>query len=607
MSKLKVTTAAIVFILLLIIFFTPLLVNFNSVIPHFESTDEPFGALWDFWRLEYSLNNKTSLLNSNLISYPFGVNFSENISYVWMGINAILSYFASPVAAYNTQIIVNFFLVALFAYFLVFHLTGSQESAIFSGIIFSFCPYHFVRAWQHLSATYIQWIPLCLLSIILLRKRLSLRFSLLFLLSVTLMVPFDAYIIFMTFIALGTYLVYVLLYGWKEKIKIGNSLVKIKFVDVIKISALSLATFVIVSLQNFRFIWNIFSPDKMPASGYNPFHRPFDDLFVQSARPLSYFLPSTTHPIFGKFTRCFVGSNLWGVSYTEHQLYLGWVPLLLAFLAFRRWKRMRPQVACGSSELKRDNFYIGFFLILMIVAWLFSQPPWWQIGSFRIFMPAFFIYKIFPMIRAYCRFGIVVMLAVAVLAGYGLRYILEKFKTIKSRVLITSVVCFLVLFEFWNCPSDKIIDVSKSPAVYYWLKKEAGEFAIAEYPLDIDLTNDLYRFYQTFHQHPIINGTIPGTYPNKVARSMVKLSDRRTASVLKWLGVKYVLVHRQYYLDTEILDQVEELKRIPKNPGLKFIKSFPAESCPSGLKCIKKSGPIDVYEVIAKPQPPKLK
>ena len=151
------------------------------------------------------------------------------------------------------------------------------------------------------------------------------------------------------------------------------------------------------------------------------------------------------------------------------------------------------------------------------------------------------MYKILPMFRAYCRFGIVVMFAVAVLAGFGLYFILERFKSYKIKIAILCLFCGLVLFEFWNWPPYKVIDVSRVPAVYYWLKGQPENFVIAEYPLDTSSPSEKYKFYQITHEKKIINGTIPGTYANKLAESLTRLSDPYTAGVLKWLGVKYAI------------------------------------------------------------------
>jgi len=143
------------------------------------------------------------------------------------------------------------------------------------------------------------------------------------------------------------------------------------------------------------------------------------------------------------------------------------------------------------------------------------------------------------------------------------------------------------------------------PAVHYWLKGQPGGFVIAEYPLDVDSPNELYKFYQTKHEKKIINGTIPGTYANQVAQTIKKLSEPKTAGRLKGMGVRYALVHREGYLETELVEEIEELDKIPNNLGLKLVKTFPAQECPrKDIMCVQKTGPIDVYEVAAEPIEP---
>ncbi|MCX5696490.1 MAG: hypothetical protein NTU54_00710 [Candidatus Omnitrophica bacterium] len=374
----------------------------------------------------------------------------------------------------------------------------------------------------------------------------------------------------------------------------GGSLYKIYFLVIVLIAFTS-----IVILYRSFLAGLIFAPKSTIPSAYNAV-RPFEDLFSQSAKPLSYFLPSIVHPLFGKFTEQFIGSPLYGESITEHTLYLGWVPLVLAFIGAR-------------SYFKKNNehggrFYQNFFILLAIVAWIFSQPPWWKIGSIRIYMPSFFIYKIIPIFRAYCRFGILVMFAVAILAGFGLKSVLERFSSAKSKMGITVLFCALILFEFWNWPPYKVIDVSRAPEVYYWLKNQPRDIVIAEYPIDTNGANEMYKFYQTVHEKSMINGTIPGTYPNRIASSITRLSAQDTPAILIWLGVRYVLVHKQDYLKTEEIAVLEDLNSIPKNTGLKFIRSFPQQDCPNeNIACTQVTGPIDVYEVVAPGVKPTVK
>jgi hypothetical protein len=192
------------------------------------------------------------------------------------------------------------------------------------------------------------------------------------------------------------------------------------------------------------------------------------------------------------------------------------------------------------------------------------------------------------------------MFAVAVLAGFGLKFILDKFKSVKVKLAITILCCGLVLFEFWNWPPYKVIDVSKIPAVYYWLKVQPADTVIAEYPLDAISPNELYMFYQTKHEKRMINGTIPDTEASRIAKTLVKLSDKATTAKLREWGVRYILVHRSSYLESGLIEDKLELEKIPKNPNLRLIKTFPAEEClETGIICVQKTGEIDIYGVIA--------
>lgn len=589
----------------------PLILNFGTYIPGFFSTDEPFGVLWEGWRIQYSSKYQLPREHAFMIGYPFGVHLYTSGYLLGTWLRWTVYNFMQPVLFWNIQIFLNLLLSAIFCYLLIFYLVRYKSIAFFGSIAFAFCPYQFARAWQHFGLTYNWLIPFCLLTAFLLREKLSKKMTGLFFVSILFVFSLEYAIMYFTVVALVSFSAYLFFYDWKTRFFKEKTDIKKDLKYLLGVAAIVSISFIILFPQFSGLIKNrLNASSHSTASAFNPYHRPFEDLFAQSAKPLSYLLPASVHPVFGKFTEQFIGSEFYGKSFTEHTLYLGWVPLVLAFAAVKKWRSRRKEaklgtVIFGDSSFQREDFYIGFFIFLAIIAWLFSQPPWWRFGPVRIFMPSFFMYKILPMYRAYCRFGIVVMLAIAVLAGFGLKSILERLKTPKSKIVLTCLSCGLVLFEFWNWPPFKVIDVSKVPAVYYWLKNQPGDFAIAEYPLDADSPNEMYKFYQMEHERKMINGTIPGTAPNRVAKTITKLSEPNTAKILRWMGVKYVLVHHSDYLDTGLLEWEEELNNIPLNPGLKFIKSFPPQECPTEITCVQKSGQVDIYEVVAQGLPPK--
>jgi hypothetical protein len=584
-DKKSIIAVSVTFFILVVLMTYPLVFKITTHMPAFSHTDESYAPVSFAWSIKYSALHNLSKRQTNLMAYPFGIDSRRNWVFgcFFLAINYFLAIATTPILTYNLQVIINIFLCAVFTYLLVVCITRDKFAAFLSGTIFAFCPYIFVHSWQHLSETYVWAIPLFLWSLAQLKDRNTLRAKAFFMISfiiTTVAIAVEYY----TSTILGAFLLYLLFYRDKEK--------KVFFK---KVFFLTIIGYLIISPQFLIIFKNAASAQKAAVSGFNPYHRPFDDLFTQSAKPLSYFLPATSHPVFGKFTERFIGSPLYGVSYTEHALYLGWVPLILAFTAFRRWrKRAKLLVTKDVGRRTKDElFYIGFFVWLALVAWLFSQPPYFTFPYFKIYMPSFFIYKILPMFRAYCRFGIVVMLAVSVLAGFGLKFILGRFRGNRTKALFTSLVCGLVLFEFVNFPPFKVMDLTKYPKVYDWLKNQEGDLVIAEYPLDSDGPNEYYKFCQTIHEKKIINGTIPGTYANEVAKAIWKLSEPRTVGILSWMKVKYALVHKNAYEsnnDINLLDELEKLKA-KKIEGLRFIRNFED---------------VDVYEVTARPMEPRI-
>jgi hypothetical protein len=573
----------------------PLLTNPNKFIPGFYSSDEPFSVLQGFWWLKYSSLHHLPWTNEFITAYPFGIQHSLVYKLpLWFYVSKFISSISNEVQAYNLPLVFNLIASWLSMLLLVRHLTKNLYLGFFSGAIFALCPYQFARLWQHFALTFTEFMPLYILALIKVYENKRYKDIILCLLVFLLQISFELHYAFFSIVATLCFTLIV------ERQSNRFSLLKVYLFLIVGIAIVSIAAIFNPLLKTFSSV-NLGTP-----SAYSVV-RPFEDLFAQSARPLSYFLPAIMHPVFWVFTEQFIGTPLYGTSLTEHTLYLGWIPLILAFVAFRHWKRNR-KLRVINYNLPTADFYIVFFISLAIIAWLFSQPPWWSFGPLKLYMPSFFIYKILPMFRAYCRFGIMVMLAVAVLAGFGLKFILEKFKVGSAKIGIGILFLCLVLFEFWNYPPFKIIDVSKVPQAYYWLKDQPDDCVIAEYPLDIIGPNELYKLYQTRHEKRIINGTIPQTYAHAVAESITKLSNFRTAGVLKWMSVKYVFVHRNSYLESGLVEDREELSNIHSNSGLKFIRTFPAQGCPrDDIICAQKTGPIDVYEVVTMPIEPAVK
>jgi len=578
----KHKAAILIFCVMTLIFMWPVVANITKVCPGFHSSDEIRAPIWSYWHIKNSIMNTESILTTDYLAFPYGVKIFDVFSYVYLGYVTVLSLLFNHIAAYNIQIFANFVLTGVFTYLLAYRLTKNKAAGILAGVIFTFCPQHFMRSWQHITLSYFQWIPLYVLALFKLKDKPKLGNSQFMALAVLLAAFFELHYLYFLFVTTVLFVCFNFIYRFRDTIKH-----KIKFLKFLIIGGL--AGGALIMAQYYRYVLTIILKTAGAASAHNVLLRPFEDLFLQSARPLGYLLPSTEHPVFGGFTSMFIGSSIYGKSLTEHNLYLGLVALVLAIFGIRFYKRNKIKDRSVSS----DGFAIIFFLCLGVTAWLFSQPPWWTIFGFKLYMPSFIVYKALPMFRAYCRFGILLSFAVSILAAFGIKYILMKHESSTRKKAICLLLFALICFDFWNNPATHVLELRNYPEVYDWVKAQ-GDVVIAEYPLDCESPNDFYKFNQTIHEKKIINGTPPGTVANKVAFSITDLSKKKTAAVLRYLGARYVIVHEQDYEESELVDKINELKGIKTNSGLKLVKEYMGDK-------------IRVYEVVASPIEPEIK
>ena len=146
--------------------------------------------------------------------------------------------------------------------------------------------------------------------------------------------------------------------------------------------------------------------------------------------------------------------------------------------------------------------------------------------------------------RVPSRFGIMVMLALSVLASYGLKKLIE-FKNFKF--LISSFVVLLIMAENlyipWSLEARPIDD--KVPDVYTWLANETDDLAIVELPAGKYLCDSKYLYYSTFHWKSIVNGYsgfVPEGYQD-IIRILWNFPSNISINTLQSIGVKYVIIH----------------------------------------------------------------
>lgn len=546
---------------------------------------DPLGTIYDFWWWKYAWMNKLGIGYTYFLNAPFGrevaIRGGQSL-YTFLPV-ILLSREGGEIFTYNLFILLSFPLSAFTMYLLAYHLTRDRVSSVVAGLIYSLSPYHFSHSFQHLTLAAIQWMPLYLLFLFKLREERSYKNALIcgFLFS---LVALDVYY-YGYFMIVATLLF--LLFSRRRVFASAEgscSPSRLKSL-MLMLTALLVASAIIIPWL-FPVLKTLFIGSEGTLAASSGYVRPFKDLFYYSAKPLGYLLPSSDHPVLGRITRSFLGTIFYGHSSTEHTLYLGYVPLVLAGVAIRNWRRKRKSLKL-KGEPGQDSGE-GFFIALALVGIIFSQSPYWQIGSLKVFFPSYFMFRILPMFRVYARFGIVVMLAVSLLAGMGLKVILSRAQTRRRKVVTVSLLVPFILFEFLNVPPFRVTDVSQTPPVYEWLAAEPGDFIVAEYPLV--LSQDCL-FYQRIHRKRLVNGAVPGTESEEIRKRLLDISHPQTPGLLASLGVEYVIVHLdKYVLEEEATGIIGEVPDLSRQAGLELVKKF---------------GEVEVYRVTTKPVEPR--
>jgi hypothetical protein len=274
-----------------------------------------------------------------------------------------------------------------------------------------------------------------------------------------------------------------------------------------------------------------------------------------SADLSSFITPSIIHPFMGQWARQF-SAGVKG-NFSESTVFLGIIPLILAFTATTRFR--------GWSLGSRFWILSFWFFILLSL----GPDLHWR-GQPVLPLPSRWINEIpvFREIRIPSRFVVMVILSLSILVGLSIKKIAEQLKA-KRGIAFTIVVSVLILFEYLSVPwftADRTI-----PEVYKVISEDHRTGAVLDLPFGINTSfrgiggwNPVAMYYQTTIGHPIIGShvsRIPDSVFNfysaiPIIRRLIAIedeagyskediaSDRQTVNTFMGdLDVRFIVVH----------------------------------------------------------------
>ena len=474
----ELALVSLLYLLLTAVLTYPTLIRLRTHIP--GSGDAP-RMVWDMWAFARAVTDPlVSLSITDLIHYPL-----PGVPTMWEGTPSLffgvpLEFLLGPIVSYNLAFLLSFVLSGLFTYALARHLSVSRVASFLAGAVFSFSAYHYAHGTGHMHIFSTQWLPLCLLSLLLLWERPGIARTVhLAIAMVLIVVDSPYYALYFLAPVLVCFFVYQM---WKDRAR----LLERRF-----LGGLFLAM-AVAAASAFVVYPRLFFPDPGTAAALV---RDAADTERYSADVLAYLLPSPTHPAFGQLVAPIYARFTAPENAAEMTVYVGFCALLLAIWGLRVRRRTAS----------------GFWALLALVGLALSLGPVLHVGGKRVLTLPYAIMTRLPAfgaLRAPSRASATLLLSVAVLAGYGLSDLLDKIRSRdQARVVVGASVLLLVLFESLYSYPFQSSSVAV-PAFYEEVRNDSGCQALFELPTGPghDASTAWYMLYQTYHGERLAHG-----------------------------------------------------------------------------------------------------
>ena len=355
---------------------------------------------------------------------------------------ALLARLSGPVAAYNWLVLLTFPLSAAAAYLLARYLALSPPGAAVAALAYAFSPFHVAQAAYHPHIAQTQWIPLYLLALwrcLDAATPAAVAFLAAATIAVTLSNFYAGLIVgVITPIAVAAY--------WLVTTRTDS--------QSMRRLGITAGALLVIAACGVAYT-STFAVDR-PVFAF-----PRADLFRYSAKWWGYLVPPVAHPLLGE-----TAHRIWNAvdvreGLLEQQVSLGWGVVALGLIAVFRW------LASGKQpSLAR----VPVLVIVAVAALVCSLSPERTIGAFTFVRPSALLYYIAPMFRSYARFGVVVQLMAALLAGIGVDY-LRRTGTRRARIAGVALVA-LAAGEYVVLPSALWRDVLPTTAHRWVMAQE---------------------------------------------------------------------------------------------------------------------------------------
>ncbi len=495
---------ALIYLVITLVMFWPVTTSFATRIA--ASGGDAYQSMWNIWWTLHAVSSGHSIWKTNLLYWPVGANLiTQDLEPISALISAPFS-LVSLAAAYNFIFILGFVLSGLGMYLLAKYMTGSRYASVIAGIIFTFSAVHIAQAYGHINYTNLEWLPIFVLLLLKMLDTGKYRYAVLLGISFVLLM-------FMADIELGiqAILLSIAILAGYLAVKSKRHLV-LKRRTLINMGIFAASAFIVGAWAYIPIIHFLGSGGTSTANSLNGIIH--NELW--SADLESFLLPSQYNGIFHSISNGY--AQIYKGDPTETTTYVGYSVMALALIGLYGEKKRKTTIFWGIVALV-------FILLALGPKVIISGNPELMPNANVTTIPTLYqIYHAVPginIIREPGRFDISAMLALSILAAFGIKHIEGRFsKWPKHKtMLLMAAVCAILLVELNGMPmsaalASQVTTPTGIPSGYTNMTSLiVGNYSVMvlpaipnPYSLDPNIYQGVAMYYQTAFKEPIIDG-----------------------------------------------------------------------------------------------------
>jgi hypothetical protein len=476
-------------------------------------------GLFSPWRLAwiaYALRTDPSRLYDANIFYPDRGTLANSDAVILQGAlgSPLLWAGASPVMVYNVLLLGGIVASGCAMFVLARHLIGDDRAALVAAVIFMMVPYR-VEHFEHLELQWACFIPLTFWMVHRAFDESSFRHGVLA--GVFLWFQLIACVYYGVFLALMAVALTALLLMTTRRNRPDRILAGLM------VGALAAAALALVSMRPYL--------ENVSRVGL----RASSEVSIHSAVFSSYFSAPAENWLWGWTSPMFHGDEL--------HLFPGLIAMALAI--------------GGLAIAPRRTALVYGLVLLLAVEMSFGLNGW---------LYPWLLDRLTPLrgLRATARASIFAFAALAVLAGFAVRWLLQKWPMPRAMPAPAALVLAALSLEYGSAPMNLL--PAPSPAPVYQLLSQLPKGAVAEFPMPRRLQGSaydpLYMFSSVSHWFPLVNGYsgfIPEQY-QKTLDVMSSFPDDVAIARLRKVGTRYIIVHEYGYSREDHLAIISQLR-----------------------------------------------